>query len=105
MVKQAAPEVYESKDRALTLRPKRQVTLPAWVCEALGIEVGDRLIATVAAGELVLRPNKQVALDALREIRKAFADSGVSEEEMQAEGRRVRDELAAERERSGDAAA
>jgi nucleoside-triphosphatase THEP1 len=36
---------------------------------------------------------RRLALDALREIRQAFAASGLSEEELQEEGRRVRKEL------------
>lgn len=37
--------------------------------------------------------NRRIALEALREIRRAFAESGISEEELQEEGRRVRKEL------------
>lgn len=37
------------------------------------------------------------ALATLAEIRRAFAASGVTEEELQAEGRRIREQLARER--------
>jgi bifunctional DNA-binding transcriptional regulator/antitoxin component of YhaV-PrlF toxin-antitoxin module len=95
------------KGQDLVLRPRRQVTLPGWMCDALGVEVGDRLTATVGEGGIVLRGSKQVALDALREIQAVFAASGISEDELQQEGRRVREELASERvsQRSGHAAA
>ena len=91
----------------LVLRPRRQVTLPGWLCDTLGVEVGDRLTATVVEDGIVLRGSKQVALDALREIQAAFAAAGISESDLQKEGRRVRAEIAAERvaQRSTDAAA
>ena len=98
-----------SSDRMeeLVLRPRRQVTLPNWMCEALDVEVGDRLTATVTEDGIVLRGSKQVALDALREIQAAFAAAGVSESDLQEEGRRVRAEIAAEQvaQRSTDAGA
>jgi AbrB family looped-hinge helix DNA binding protein len=81
----------------VVLRPRRQLTLPAEVCEELGIQVGDRLEIAVEEGGLVVKPRKAVALDALREIRQAFATSGPAEDELQAEGRAVRERLSRER--------
>lgn len=77
----------------VTLRPRRQLTLPAQVCEALGIQTGDRLEVAVVDGGLLVKPKKAIALQALREIQRAFATSEVSEEELQAEGRKVREFL------------
>ncbi len=81
----------------VTLRPRRQLTLPAEICEILGIEVGDRLEVSVVDDELLVRPKRAAALRALRGIRRAFAESGISEEELQAEGRRIRERLSRER--------
>ena len=72
------------------LRPKRQLTLPAEICETLGIEPGDRLELSVEGRALIARPKKAKALDALREIRESFARSGISEEELQKAGRKER---------------
>jgi AbrB family looped-hinge helix DNA binding protein len=69
----------------VTLRPKRQITLPAEICEALGLQVGDRLELSVSNNALVVKPKKALALEALREIQSAFAASGVSEQELQDE--------------------
>ncbi len=78
----------------VTLRPRRQLTLPAEICDALGLETGDRLELSVEAeGRLVARPKKRLALEALREIQEAFAASEVTEDELQEEGRRVRQRL------------
>src|SRR5215211_700800 len=76
----------------VTLRPKRQITLPAEICEALGLQVGDRLQVSVSNNALVVKPRKAVALEALREIQSAFAASGLSEQELQDEGRGVREQ-------------
>lgn len=77
----------------LVLRPRRQLTLPAEVCEALGIVPGDRLELSITDEGLLVRPKKSVALQALREIQRVFASSGITEEELQAAGRRARRRL------------
>jgi AbrB family looped-hinge helix DNA binding protein len=87
----------ERKATGIVLRPKRQITLPGDICDQLHIQPGDILEATVEDGMLVARPRKTVALEALREIQRAFEHSGVSEQELQETGRRIRQEVAAER--------
>lgn len=79
------------------LRPKRQITIPKKLCDELGIEPGDMLELTVENAKLVAKPRKNVALEALREIQRTFQKSGLTEEELQEEGRRVRREVAGER--------
>lgn len=86
--------------RDLVLRPRRQVTLPAEVCDALGIDTGDHLEWSLSDRGLVVRPKKRAALDALRAIQEAFAASDVSEAALQEEGRSVREQLT--RARYGD---
>ncbi len=80
-------------EEAVVLRPRRQVTLPRRVCEALDIKPGDRLVLEVSDGVLIGRPGRQAALDALRAIQQAFAESGITEEELLESGRQIRDEL------------
>ncbi len=87
----------ETKLVDIVVRDRRQVTLPSQVCELLGIHPGDHLTLTVNGDEVVLRSRAKGALDALAVLRKAVAESGVSEDEMQAEGRHVRKELLLER--------
>jgi AbrB family looped-hinge helix DNA binding protein len=77
----------------VTLRPRRQITLPLEVCELLGLQVGDRLELSVADNALVLKPRKTVALKALAEIQRLFQESGITEEELQKEGRKTRERL------------
>lgn len=79
--------------RDIVLRPRRQLTLPADSCEALGLQPGDRLEVSLADDALVVRPKKTVALKALAEIQRVFQESGVTEEELQEEGRKIRERL------------
>ncbi len=79
------------------LRPRRQLTLPRSICEKLGIGPGDKLELSVEDSKLVLTPKKVKALNALREIQEAFQRSGITEEELLAEGRKIRKELVKER--------
>ncbi len=81
----------------IMLRPKRQVTLPKEICDQLGIGPGDVLELTVEDSALVARPRKSVALEALKEIQQAFRRSGITEEELQKAGRRVRQQVSRER--------
>lgn len=79
------------------LRPKRQVTLPKDICDQLGIGPGDVLEMTVEDSIIVARPRKIAALEALKEIQQVFQRSGITEEEVQKTGRRIRQEVARER--------
>jgi len=74
----------------VTLRPKRQLTLPAEVCAALDIEPGDLLELSVEGRVLRARPKKARAIDALQEIRDSFERSGVTETELLKAGRNAR---------------
>ncbi|MDZ4246477.1 MAG: AbrB/MazE/SpoVT family DNA-binding domain-containing protein [Dehalococcoidia bacterium] len=80
----------EKKVSDVVLRPKRQITLPREICDQLGIGPGDVLEMTVEDYAIIARPRKIVALEALKEIQQAFQRSGVTEEELQETGRRVR---------------
>ncbi len=87
----------EKKAADVVLRPKRQVTLPREICEQLGIGPGDVLELTVEDATLIARPRKTAALEALKEIQQAFQRSGITGEELQKAGRRIRQEVARER--------
>jgi AbrB family looped-hinge helix DNA binding protein len=83
-------------DKKIVLRDKRQLTLPRDICEQLGIEPGDKLTVYVEDGALVAKPNKTIALEALRELRESFKNSGITLKELLANGRRIRKELVKE---------
>lgn len=90
-------DMAEKKVTDVVLRPKRQVTLPKEICAALGIKPGDVLELSLENSAIIARPRKIAALEALREIQQAFERSGITEEELQNAGRRIRQEVARER--------
>ncbi len=82
--------------RRATIRDRRQITLPADFCKELGLDVGDTLTLELRDGAVVATPSRKEALDALAAIQRAFQESGITEEELLEEGRRVRTELVRE---------
>ncbi|MBI2859962.1 MAG: AbrB/MazE/SpoVT family DNA-binding domain-containing protein [Chloroflexi bacterium] len=74
----------------VVLGPKCQMPLPKEICDQLGTGPGDVLELMVEDSTLVARPRKRVALEALKEIQQAFQCSGITEDELQEAGRRVR---------------
>jgi AbrB family looped-hinge helix DNA binding protein len=89
--------MVDKKAADVVLRPKRQVTLPKEICDQLGIGPGDVLQMSVEDAIIVARPRKIAALESLKEIQRAFQRSGITEEEVQKTGRRIRQEVARER--------
>ena len=82
--------MVEKPGGEVALRPKRQLTLPAEVCDALGIEPGDLLELSVEGRVLTARPKKARAMDALQEIRDSFERSGITESELLKAGSNAR---------------
>lgn len=81
----------------VTLRPRRQLTLPREVCESLGVKPGDSLVLEVTDGKLVVEARRSRAIGALRALQQAFADSGIPLEEFLESGRQIREELFVEK--------
>jgi len=81
----------------VVVRQRRQITLPAELYERLGLEVGDRLELRVDGDTLIARAKRTVALNALKEIRRAFAESGMTEEDLLEAGRTARKQLVREK--------
>lgn len=69
----------------IDIRPRRQATFPSAVLTALGLTVGDSIQIKVENGKAILTPQKQVALNALAEIQRAFRDSKITEKELMKE--------------------
>ena len=81
------------KTYTLNIRPKRQATFPATLLQEVGLKVGDKLTAQVKDNEIILKPQKQVALDALKEIQRLVKESGVPEKEMQDNLNKIRQNI------------
>jgi bifunctional DNA-binding transcriptional regulator/antitoxin component of YhaV-PrlF toxin-antitoxin module len=81
----------------LTIRDRRQVTLSAEICRALGVGVGDTLEVEVDEGVVTMRSTRASGRDALAELRRTVAESGVSEAELLESGRQIRKKVFRER--------
>lgn len=77
----------------IVIREKRQVTLPRYICEQLGIVEGDRLTVYVEGDRMVAKAKKTVAINALDELQKLFKSSEVTEKELLKTSRRIRRRL------------
>ena len=69
----------------IAVRPRRQATLPNELLRLMNVSVGDQLEVTVENKQAVIKPKKQVALEALQAIQKAFRESGVSQKQLQSD--------------------
>lgn len=67
------------------IRERRQITLPKPILEQFDMQIGDSLEVKIKDKEVILKPVKKVALEALKEIQMAFANSKVTEKELQDE--------------------
>ena len=66
----------------IDIRSRRQATFPAPLLELMGINIGDALEIEVAGKKAILKPKKQVALDALKAIQAAFQKAKIPEKAM-----------------------
>lgn len=62
----------------IDIRTRRQATFPEELLRVMGVTVGDQLEVTVKDKQAVIKPKKQIALEALTAIQKAFKESGVT---------------------------
>jgi len=82
--------MYRTQEIEVVLRQRHQITLPADICEQLGVDTGDRLELWIEGDLLVARPKRSAARAALRELRATFAASGVSAAQLEEHARRLR---------------
>ena len=81
----------------VNIRDRRQVTIPKEILMNLGVTVGDKMVFDLKENEIRLKPQKQMVIDSLKAIQKAFKDSGVSKKEILRSGEEIRRKLVAER--------
>lgn len=78
----------------IDIRPRRQATIPRTLLQQVGVGVGDQFVASVQNATVVLKPKKQVFLDALAALQKAFQESGIPESEFQEAIKKDREQYA-----------
>jgi bifunctional DNA-binding transcriptional regulator/antitoxin component of YhaV-PrlF toxin-antitoxin module len=95
VVSETATARQETLD--VVLEADGRIALPDWALDQVGLKAGDRLVLSVLDDGIALVSRRLGALRALDELRRGFAEAGITEEELQEEGRRVREELVKER--------
>ena len=64
----------------MKLGQRRQVVIPKEICDELGVQEGDYLEVTSAAGKVIIKPKKLVdADDVLTPVQRAFIDKRLAE--------------------------
>ncbi|HKZ35128.1 MAG TPA: AbrB/MazE/SpoVT family DNA-binding domain-containing protein [Patescibacteria group bacterium] len=81
----------------LDIRDRRQVTIPAKVLEKFGLNVGDKLALKVEGKKAEMKPVREMEIENVRAIAKAFRKAKISEKELLESGERVRKRLVKEK--------
>lgn len=66
----------------LDIRDRRQVTFPSEMLRLLGVGVGDSVEVRVKEKAAIIKPKKQIALEALEELQKAFSNIDIPEKQF-----------------------
>lgn len=67
----------------LDIRDRRQVTFPQELLALWQVGVGDSLEIDIQEKKAYIKPQKQIALDALSELQRVFTISKVSQKQLQ----------------------
>lgn len=80
-------------NQIITIRDRRQVTLPRVFLNKFGLDVGDKLIMRLESDHIKIEPIKTKTVDLLSKIQQIVAETGISEEEIQKSGKDLRKKL------------
>ena len=81
-------------NQIITIRDRRQITLPRLFLNKFGLDVGDRLLMRLEPNEIKIEPMKTKTVDLITKIQEVVKKSNISEKEIQESGRRIRKKLA-----------
>ena len=80
-------------NQVVTIRDRRQITLPRLFLNKFGLGVGDKLIMKLESDEIKIEPIKTKTVDLLSKIQEVVKKSNIPEKEMQEAGRSIRKKL------------
>lgn len=80
-------------NQIITIRDRRQITLPRLFLNKFGLDVGDKLIMKLEPNEIKIEPIKTKTIDLLSKIQEVVKESNISEKEIQESGRSIRKKL------------
>jgi len=77
----------------ITIRQRRQITLPSLFINRFGLNIGDKLLMKLEGEEIKLEPIKTKTVDLLSKIQEVVKKSTLSEKEIQESGKKIRKKL------------
>lgn len=83
-------------NQIVTIRDRRQITIPSQFLDRFGLDVGDKLMLKLESDEIKIEPIKTKTVDLLSKIQEIVKESGISEKELQKSGREIRKKLVEE---------
>lgn len=69
-------------NQLISIRDRRQVTIPKAFLREFGLGVGDKFIIKLKSDQILLEPLKVKTVDLLSKIQQVIKDTGISEKEL-----------------------
>lgn len=80
-------------NQIVTIRDRRQITIPSLFLNKFGLDVGDKLMLKLESNKIKIEPIKTKTVDLLSKIQQIVKDSNISEKELQESGSSIRKKL------------
>jgi len=80
-------------NQIVTIRQRRQITLPSPIINRFGLNVGDKLLMKLEGEEIKIEPIKTKTVDLLSKIQEVIKKSSLSEKEIQKSAKKIRKKL------------
>ena len=80
-------------NQIVTIRDRRQITIPSFFLNKFGLDVGDKLMLKLESNKIKIEPIKTKTVDLLSKIQQIVKDSNISEKELQESGSSIRKKL------------
>lgn len=77
----------------LTIRDRRQITLPKTFLQTYQLSAGDKIWAEIIDDALVLKPSPQPTVDLFNKIQDLIRETPITESELQRSGQKIRRQL------------
>lgn len=81
-------------NQIVTIRDRRQVTIPSKFLRSFGLDVGDKFLIKLESDQILLEPIKVKTVDLLSKIQQVIQESDISVEELQKNASNLRRENA-----------
>jgi len=80
-------------NQIVTIRQRRQITIPSPIIDHFGLNVGDKLLMKFEGEVIKIEPIKTKTVDLLSKIQEVIKKSTLSENEIQKSAKKIRKKL------------